>query len=252
MTPTSSLLVLLMIMIWKTSILLVTAYILVIGSVELVYLSSVLYKFDQGGYLPLAFAAGLMTMMYVWKNVYRKRYNFELDHKISVERLREITADTSLCRIPGLAMFYSELVHCIPPIYEHYVANVPALLSVLVFVSIKSLPISKVAAEERFLFRRVEPKELNVFRCVVRYGYADIRNEQESFEWTLVEGLKEFIKENVRLSHVLVSNRKSTATRGEEWDNGLDNKEDGEDNVRQVEEDWQEIMEKEINTVDKT
>ncbi|EOX94995.1 Potassium transporter, putative [Theobroma cacao] len=229
MTPTSSLLVLLMIMIWKTSILLVTAYILVIGSVELVYLSSVLYKFDQGGYLPLAFAAGLMTMM-----------------------LREITADTSLCRIPGLAMFYSELVHCIPPIYEHYVANVPALLSVLVFVSIKSLPISKVAAEERFLFRRVEPKELNVFRCVVRYGYADIRNEQESFEWTLVEGLKEFIKENVRLSHVLVSNRKSTATRGEEWDNGLDNKEDGEDNVRQVEEDWQEIMEKEINTVDKT
>ncbi|WRX08658.1 hypothetical protein QQP08_001145 [Theobroma cacao] len=85
----------------------------------------------------------------------------------------------------------------------------------------------------------------------LRYGYADIRNEQESFEWTLVEGLKEFIKENVRLSHVLVSNRKSTATRGEEWDNGLDNKEDGEDNVRQVEEDWQEIMEKEINTVDK-
>ena len=83
-------------------------------------------------------------------------------------------------------------------------ANVPALHSVLVFVTIKSLPISKVVAEEQFLFRKVEPKELNVFCCVVRYGYTDMRNEQKSFESTLVERLKEFIKENIWLSHVLV------------------------------------------------
>ncbi|XVF21920.1 hypothetical protein REPUB_Repub12eG0130500 [Reevesia pubescens] len=255
MTLTSSLLVLIMIMIWKTNILFVIAYVLIVGSVELAYLSSVLYKFDQGGYLPLAFAAGLMTVMYVWNNVYRRKYNFELDHKISLERLKEITADTNLCRIPGLALFYSELVHGIPPIFEHYVANVPALRSVLVFVSIKSLPISKVAAEERFLFRRVEPRELNVFRCVVRYGYTDMRNEQESFEWTLVERLKEFIKESTWLSHVLISDGK-TAKRGtEESDNELVNREDGhgqdEIKARQVEEDWQETAEREISIVDK-
>ncbi|OMP14051.1 potassium transporter [Corchorus olitorius] len=240
MTLTSSFLVLMMIMIWKTNILFVITYVLVIGTVELVYLSSVLYKFGQGGYLPLAFAVGLMTVMYVWNYVYRKKYNFELDHKISVERLKEIiTADTNLCRIPGLAMFYSELVHGIPPIFEHYVANVPALHSVLVFVSIKSLPISKVAAEERFLFRRVEPKELNVFRCVVRYGYTDIRNEQDSFEWTLVERLKEFIKDNILSSHVLVSNGKTTKIV------------DREENERNVEEEWRERIDREISLVDK-
>ncbi|XWS76523.1 hypothetical protein CRYUN_Cryun01aG0183900 [Craigia yunnanensis] len=249
MTLTSSLLVLIMIMIWKTNVLFVIAYVLIIGSVELVYLSSVLYKFDQGGYLPLAFAAGLMTVMYVWNNVYRKKYNFELDNKISLEGLKDITANTNLCRIPGLAMFYSELVHGIPPMFEHYVAP---LHSVLVFVSIKSLPISKVAAEERFLFRRVEPKELNVFRCVVRYGYTDTRNEQESFEWTLVERLKEFIKENIRLSNVLATSGK-TAKRGEESDNGLVNREAVQDEIngRQVEEDWQETVEREISIVDK-
>ncbi|XVF72576.1 hypothetical protein PTKIN_Ptkin12aG0132000 [Pterospermum kingtungense] len=255
MTLTSSMLVLIMLMIWKTSVLFVIGYVLIIGSVELVYLSSVLYKFDQGGYLPLAFAAGLMTVMYVWNSVYRKKYNFELNHKISLERLKEITANTNLCRIPGLALFYSELVHGIPPIFEHYVANVPALHSVLVFVSIKSLPISKVAAEERFLFRRVEPKELNVFRCVVRYGYTDMRNERESFEWTLVERLKEFMKENIWLSHALVANGKTTNEKYEEIHNGLVNKEDvGEDHVngRQlVEEDWQETVERDIRNVDK-
>ena len=65
MMITSCLLVLIMVMIWKTHILLVILYIVTIGAMELVYLSSVLYKFDQGGYLPLVFAAVLMAIMFV-------------------------------------------------------------------------------------------------------------------------------------------------------------------------------------------
>ncbi|KAJ6319808.1 hypothetical protein OIU78_015257 [Salix suchowensis] len=163
MTLTSAFLVLIMLMIWKTNIFYVIVFVLTIGSVELLYLSSVLYKFDQGGYLPLAFAGVLMAIMYTWNNVYRRKYYYELDHKISPDKLKEVSADIKLSRLPGLAMFYSELVHGIPPIFKHYVENVPALHSVLVFVSIKTLPISKVPAEERFLFRRVDPKELNEF-----------------------------------------------------------------------------------------
>ncbi|KAK2649387.1 hypothetical protein Ddye_016876 [Dipteronia dyeriana] len=204
MTLTSSFLVLIMIMIWKTNILLIISYVLIIGSVEFLYLSSVLYKFDQGGYLPLAFAALLMIIMYVWNDVYRRKYYYEVDHKISPERVKVIAADTNFCRIPGLAMFYSELVEGIPPIFQHYVGNVPALHSVLVFVSIKSLPISKVPPEERFLFRRVQPRELNVFRCVARYGYTDVRNEEEPFERILVAKLNEFIKDDY--SQMLINN----------------------------------------------
>ncbi|KAL4368054.1 hypothetical protein GQ457_05G002310 [Hibiscus cannabinus] len=195
MTLTSSLLVLIMIMIWKTNILFIIAYVLVICSVELLYLSSVLYKFDQGGYLPLAFAAFIITVMLIWNNVYRRKYHYELDHKVSPQKFKEITTNTEFRRIPGLAMFYSELVHGIPPIFKHYLENVPALHSVLVFISIKSLPISKVPPEERFLFRRVEPRELYVFRCAARYGYTDVHNEGDGFEKSLLERLKEYIKE---------------------------------------------------------
>ncbi|KAB1203082.1 Potassium transporter 5 [Morella rubra] len=179
MTLTAAFLVLVMILIWKWHLLLVISYILVIGSVELIYLSSTLYKFDQGGYLPLAFAAVLMTVMYVWNYVFRKKYHYELQNKISGEKLKEITAVTSFSQMPSLALFYSELVHGIPPIFKHYVANVPALPSVLIFVSFKSLPISKVPVQERFLSCRVGPKELNMFHCVVRYGYTDAHDEQE-------------------------------------------------------------------------
>lgn len=218
MTLTSSFLVLIMIMIWRTNILLVIFYVLIIGSVELVYLSSVLYKLDQGGYLPLAFGLVLITVMYTWNTVYRKKYFYELDHKISPEKVKEIVSETRFCRIPGLAMFYSELVQGIPPIFKHYVSNVSALHSVLVFVSFKSLPVSKVPVEERFLFRRVEPRELNIFRCVVRYGYTDVRNEKDqSLEVTLLDRLKEFIREDVTFNSVKEA---AISDRNEEMVNG--------------------------------
>nr|GLL33091.1 potassium transporter 5-like [Ipomoea trifida] len=207
MTLTSTLLVLIMIMIWKTNIFLVILYVLVIGSVELLYLSSVLYKFDQGGYLPLAFALFLMFIMFTWNMVYRKKYYFELDNKVSSDKVMEILTKTNSCRLPGLAVFYSELVHGIPPIFKHYVENVPALHSVLVFVSIKSLPISKVPVEERFLFRRVEPREMCVFRCVVRYGYTDVRNEEEPFERLLVERIKEFVRDDIEFRALTNDNK---------------------------------------------
>nr|POE60414.1 isoform 2 of potassium transporter 1 [Quercus suber] len=176
MTLTSAFLVLIMIMIWKSYILLVFSCVLVISSVEVLYLSSDFYKFAQGGYLPLAFAAVLMTIMYIWNDVHRRKYFYELDHKVSLGKLKDIATDTYLCRMPGLALFYSELVQGIPPIFKHYVVNVPTLHLVLVFVTIKSLPISKVPIEERFLFRRVEPKDENVFRCVVRFANGEDAN----------------------------------------------------------------------------
>jgi KUP system potassium uptake protein len=240
MALTSAFLVLIMIMIWKSHILLIVSYVLVIGTLELLYLSSVLYKFDQGGYLPLAFAAVLMSIMYIWNDVHRRKYFYELNNKVSLEKLNEIgAADTKFCRLPGLALFYSELVQGIPPIFKHYVANVPAMHSTIVFVSIKSLPISKVAVEERFLFRRVELKDQNVFRCVVRYGYTDRPQEQEPLEEMLVERLKEYIVDDFWFAQ---SKLNDVENDGESLDAGLVN-----EDVKHVDE---EEVEREIEGLD--
>ncbi|KAM6595054.1 hypothetical protein CsatA_002757 [Cannabis sativa] len=193
MIITSSFLVIIMTMIWKTHILLILLYIVTIGTMEFMYLTSVLYKFDQGGYLPLAFATILVTIMFVWHNVYLRKYKYESNNKVSPQMVKDIMNNIRITRMPGIALFYSELVQGIPPIFKHYVQNMPALHSTLIFVSRKSLPISKVSQEERFLFRRLEPKELNMFRCVARYGYRDSHKESEPFEKMLVEKLKEFI-----------------------------------------------------------
>ncbi|CAN0923126.1 hypothetical protein LINGRAHAP2_LOCUS33417 [Linum grandiflorum] len=46
--------------------------------------------------------------------------------------------------------------------------------------------------EERFVFFRVEPNELNMFRCIARYGYADVGNQEEedTFKAMLVQKLE--------------------------------------------------------------
>ncbi|PNX64139.1 potassium transporter 5-like protein, partial [Trifolium pratense] len=88
--------------------------------------------------------------------------------------------------------------------------------------------------EERFLFRRVEPKEHNIFRCVVRYGYIDVRNENEPFEKLLVEKLKEFVVDEYHFSKKVIQDGKN-----DEPQEALD-----EENV-------QEEIEKEVEVVEK-
>ena len=190
---TTLLVTLVMVMIWKTSLLWIALFLVIIGGAELVYLSSALYKFTQGGYLPLAFAAILMFIMATWHYVHVHRYNYELQNKVSSNYVAELASRRNLARLPGIGLLYSELVQGIPPILPHLVENVPSIHSVLVIISIKYLPISKIETNERFLFRYVEPRDYRVFRCVVRYGYNDKVEDPREFEGLLIEHLKKFI-----------------------------------------------------------
>lgn len=166
---------------------------MVFAFIELMSFTSVLYKFVQGGYLPIAFSLFVMIIMGIWHYVHKQRFVYELNNKISSDYVSYLVANPDVNRVPGMGLLYSELVQGIPPIFSHFIANIPSIHSVLVFVSIKSFPICKVILEERFLFRRVEPRDLRMYRCVVRYGYKDKIEESDEFERQLVENLKDFI-----------------------------------------------------------
>ncbi|KAK6160497.1 hypothetical protein DH2020_003878 [Rehmannia glutinosa] len=194
MLITTCLIALIMLLIWKTQIWRIFLFFIVFIVIELVYFSSVLYKFTQGGYLPLALSLVLMIMMGIWHYAHQQRYIFELKNKVSSVYITDLVKNENINRLPGIGLLYSELVQGIPPIFPHFISNIPSIHSVVVFVSIKSIPISKVAVEERFLFRQVEPRDYRLFRCVVRYGYKDLIEEPKEFERQLVENLKEFIR----------------------------------------------------------
>ncbi|EHA8592122.1 putative Potassium transporter 5 [Cocos nucifera] len=193
MLITTFMVTLIMIVIWKTNIWLIILFCSVFSAIEILYLSTVLYKFVDGGFLPLAFSFFMMLIMGVWHYVHVKRYKFELKHRVSRDYITQLALKQDVRRIPGVGFLYTELVQGIPPIFSHLVEKIPSIHSVLVFVSIKHLPISRVEMEERFLFRQIGPRDYRMFRCVVRYGYKDVLEEAKEFELLLIEQLKQFI-----------------------------------------------------------
>ncbi len=195
MVITTILMTIVMLLVWKVNIWWIVLFFVVFMSTETVYLSAVLYKFTKGPYMPLAMSAVLMVIMFVWHYVHVKRYKFELEHTVSPNKVRELLERRDLKRVPGVGLFYTELVQGIPPIFPHLIEKIPTIHSVIVFISMKHLPIPHVDVSERFLFRQVEPKECMVFRCVARYGYRDTLEMADDFVTTLVEYLQYYIRD---------------------------------------------------------
>ncbi|XP_057984998.1 putative potassium transporter 12 [Hevea brasiliensis] len=195
MIVSTTLVTLVMLLIWQTNLFLALCFPLVFGSVELIYMSAVLSKIKEGGWLPLVFASCFLSVMYIWNYGSVLKYQSEVREKISMDFMLELGSTLGTVRVPGIGLLYNELVYGIPSILGQYLLSLPAIHSTIVFVCIKYVPVPVVPQEERFLFRRVCPKDYHMFRCVARYGYKDVRKEDHhAFEQLLVESLEKFLR----------------------------------------------------------
>ncbi|GAB2280434.1 Putative potassium transporter 12 [Dionaea muscipula] len=195
MMVSTTLVTLVMLLIWQTNLFLALLFPLVFGSIELTYLSAVLTKVAEGGWLPLAFAACFLSVMYTWNYGSVLKYRSQVRDKISMELMLDLGSALGTVRVPGIGLLYNELVQGVPSILGQFLLSLPALHSTIVFVCIKYVPVPVVPQEERFLFRRICPKDYHLFRCVARYGYKDVRKEDHhAFEQLLVESLEKFLR----------------------------------------------------------
>jgi len=197
MLITTLLLTLVMLLVWRVNAAWVALFFAVFAAAESAYLSSVLYRFAHGGYIPVAMSAPLVGVMVLWHYVHVRRYEYELERTVSHESVRELLARRDLVRAPGVGLFYTELVQGIPPVFPHLVEKIPSVHAVLLFVSVKHLPVPHVDAAERFLFRQVVAAGDGgrVFRCVARYGYRDPLEEARDFAGSLVERLQYYVRD---------------------------------------------------------
>ncbi|KAK1698000.1 hypothetical protein QYE76_014697 [Lolium multiflorum] len=192
---TTHLMTVVMLLIWKKHVIFIALFYVVFGSIELIYLSSILSKFIDGGYLPFCFALIVMSLMAAWHYVHVQRYWYELDHIVPISEMTTLLEKNDVRRVPGVGLLYTELVQGIPPVFPRLVKKIPSVHSIFMFMSIKHLPIVRVVPAERFLFRQVGPKEHRMFRCVARYGYSDRLEDPKEFAAFLMDRLKMFIQE---------------------------------------------------------
>ncbi|KAJ6703767.1 OSMOTIC STRESS POTASSIUM TRANSPORTER [Salix viminalis] len=194
MLVTTLLMILIMLMVWRCHWILVLLFTGLSLVVECTYFSAVLFKIDQGGWVPLVIAAAFLVIMYVWHYGTLKRYEFEMHSKVSMAWIVGLGPSLGLVRVPGIGLVYTELARGVPRIFSHFITNLPAIHSVVVFVCVKYLPVYTVPEEERFLVKRIGPKNFHMFRCVARYGYKDLHKKDEDFEKKLFDNLFLFVR----------------------------------------------------------
>nr|GEV10835.1 potassium transporter 10-like isoform X1 [Tanacetum cinerariifolium] len=194
MLVTTFLMILIMLLVWRCHWILVLIFAGLSLVVELPYFSAVLFKINQGGWVPLVIAGVFLLIMCIWHYGTVKRYEFELHSKISMAWILGLGPSLGLVRVPGIGLVYTELASGVPHIFSHLITNLPAIHSVVVFVCVKYLPVYTVPEEERFLVKRIGPKNFHMFRCVARYGYKDLHKKDDGFEKKLFDNLFLFIR----------------------------------------------------------
>ncbi|XP_073104746.1 potassium transporter 7-like isoform X2 [Elaeis guineensis] len=194
MFVTTWLMALVIIFVWQKHVLLALLFLISFGSIEAVYFSSSVMKVPQGGWAPLVLSFVIMVIMYVWHYGTRRKYQFDLQNKVSMKWILTLGPSLGIVRVPGIGLIYTELVTGVPAIFSHFITNLPAFHQVLVFVCMKSVQVPYVPMDERCLIGRIGPRAYRMYRCIVRYGYKDVRKDDDNFENQLVMSIAKFIQ----------------------------------------------------------
>ncbi|KAG7030793.1 Potassium transporter 6 [Cucurbita argyrosperma subsp. argyrosperma] len=194
MLVTTCLMSLVIVLCWHRSVFLAIGFIFFFGTIESLYFSASLIKFLEGAWVPIALSLVLMIVMYVWHYGTLKKFESDIQNKVSINWLLGLGPSLGIVRVRGIGVIQTELVSGIPGIFTHFVTNIPAFHQVLVFLCIKYVPVPHVRAEERFLIGRIGTSEYRLYRCIVRYGYRDVHKDDVEFENDLICSIAEFIR----------------------------------------------------------
>ncbi|KAK4264104.1 hypothetical protein QN277_029438 [Acacia crassicarpa] len=193
MLITTILLTLVMIMIWRTPAILVALFFSVFFVMEGVYVSAVFTKLLEGGWIPFAISFILAIIMFGWFYGRQRKMEYELTHKITLDRLEVLLADRSIHVVPGLCFFYSNIQDGLTPILAHYIKNMKSFHEVTIFTTLGYVLVPKVAPHDRIVVNKLSHKGL--YSCVIQYGYADSLNlEGDDFLAQVTNSLMQHIK----------------------------------------------------------
>jgi KUP system potassium uptake protein len=139
-------------------------------SVDLAFLAANSVKIPQGGWLPLAIACALMTLITTWaKGSEQLAANLELGGVEIDTFLGKLTRlQPPPARVPGTAVFFTGDIEHVPPSLMHYLRLTNTLHQQVVLLTVRVLRVPKVAQEERFELRCDRE---GLYRVILRYGF---------------------------------------------------------------------------------
>ena len=138
--------------------------------IDVVFLSSNLLKFTEGGWVPMAFAIGLYVLMLTWRRgsvaVAKEMRAMAVPVSTFITRLNT----SGVPRVPGTAVFISKSSEQTPPLILWHVANNRSLHQHVIALSIAITQTPWVRESERFTIEELAP---DFWRVIGQYGFME-------------------------------------------------------------------------------
>jgi len=161
----------------------VFSFFLVIDSV---FFASNLLKVPEGGYVPLVLGLGLLAMMTSWKKGRELMLARWRQESLPLASFLKRLPHSRTLRVPGIAVFLTSTPDYVPTALLHNLKHNKVLHERVLFVTVQTLDVPEVAAEERWAIEELSP---GVHRVTLRYGFMESPNIPRALEDLRAVGL---------------------------------------------------------------
>jgi KUP system potassium uptake protein len=121
-------------------------------SFDIPFLISNMFKFLQGGYVPVLIGASLIAAMLIWN---RGRTFLEEQYATQFPSFESVRGKILRCvatRVPGTAVFIASSPDHVPPILVHFAQRCRSLHASVVLLSVRTESSAQVEADKRYEF----------------------------------------------------------------------------------------------------
>jgi len=141
--------------------------------IDLTFLGANLLKVFEGGWMPLALGALVMTMMYTWRRGSRLLYEKTRKTEVPLDPLVKTLERKPPHRVPGTAVFLTSDPSCAPTAMMHSLKHYKVLHEHNVILTIESAPVPRVDPSDRV---QIEPIGESFARVRLRFGFMESPN----------------------------------------------------------------------------
>ncbi|RHZ89426.1 hypothetical protein Glove_14g19 [Diversispora epigaea] len=199
-------------------VIVAVVFFLVFGFIDAAFLGSTLLKVKSGGWFTLSISVLLLLIMLIWRWGTTLKLKYELRNKTKLDdifannfseqeaqesnsddsgqtdeilqtiegqkskniRLRLLGTGFPVNRLPGIGLFYKEAGMGVPLSFCHFIRHFPTVPEILIFITIRPIPVPLVGEEDRLVVKKVGNYE-KVYQVTGRYGYTEDISQGEEF-----------------------------------------------------------------------
>jgi KUP system potassium uptake protein len=159
--------------VWNWPLLGALALMLPFVFIDFTFLSANLLKIVEGGWMPLALGALVMTIMYTWRRGSRLLFEKTRRQETPLESLVKSLEKKPPARVPGTAVFLTSDPVSAPTALLHSLKHYKVLHEKNVILTIETADAPRVDPAERV---RIEPVGKTFSRVVLRFGFMETPN----------------------------------------------------------------------------